>query len=353
MKPSELSQLLAHTIPAGMPVLIVGSPGIGKSDIVAQACRAAESDIIISHPAVADPTDAKGLPWPVPGEQAATFLPFGDLAQAMRATRRTVWMLDDLGQATPAVQASYMQLLLARRCNGHVIPDCVTFVGATNRRTDRAGVCGILEPVKSRFGAIVELTADLDDWCAWAMTRDVPPMLIAYLRYRPDQLCAYSPTNDMTQSPCPRTWMHLVQIGRLGLPRDVECEAMVGAVGPAAMEYIAYRDMAQQIQSIDSILASPDVAMIPTPDQLDVLYATVTGLAARVTRANIGRVGIYATRLVDTGYGEYAVLLMRDAVRRQPDIVSTQDFVRIMCGPVGRLINGSVPLTWQPSGRTG
>src|SRR5690606_26802195 len=144
-------------------------------------------------------TDVKGLPWIVDG--SAHFLPFGELDRALHADKLTVWFLDDLGQASPAVQASYMQLLLARRVNGHVLSDHVTFIAATNRRTDRAGVSGILEPVKSRFTTIVELGAHLDDWCQWAISRDIAPELISFIRFQPDLLCKFQASADLTNCP--------------------------------------------------------------------------------------------------------------------------------------------------------
>jgi MoxR-like ATPase len=122
LRPRDATQLIGHYLGARIPVLLTGAPGVGKSSIVEQAASAAGFDIILSHPAVADPTDAKGLPWPGQDGRTATFLPFGDLAQALNAQKPTVWFLDDLGQASPAVQASYMQLLLARRVNGHKLP---------------------------------------------------------------------------------------------------------------------------------------------------------------------------------------------------------------------------------------
>src|SRR5262245_47390194 len=111
MRPSELHDLLVATIPHRAPVLITGAPGIGKTDIVTAAAEASGASLIVSHPVVSDPTDAKGLPWPSADKQSATFLPFGDLARAVAATQPTVWFLDDLGQAPPSVQASFMQLL--------------------------------------------------------------------------------------------------------------------------------------------------------------------------------------------------------------------------------------------------
>lgn len=343
MKATQLLSLLASTIPAGLPVLVTGAPGIGKSDIVAQAAADSGADMILSHPAVADPTDARGLPWPkTDGKTAseATFLPYGELARALKAKKRTVWFLDDLGQAPPAVQASFMQLLLARRVNGHALPDTVTFVAATNRRTDRAGVAGILEPVKSRFGCIVELSADIDEWCTWAFAHDLPPVLIAFLRFRPDLLCAFQPSQDLTNSPVPRTWARLAQLEALGLPNGVEAEAFAGAVGVgAATEYLAFRKMAELLPSIDGILTAPDTA--PIPSKPGELYAVSVGLSARGTDKNLGRIGVYCQRLLDASRGEFAALTIRDIVRRLPNITNCAAFVRLASGPVGQLISGT------------
>lgn len=340
LSPTELSSFLAKTISAHLPVLITGAPGIGKSDIVAQAAEAAEADLILSHPAVADPTDAKGLPWAKEGATEATFLPFGDLARAVKAKKPTVWFLDDLGQATPAVQASFMQLLLARQVNGHCLPDCVSFVAATNRRTDRANVSGILEPVKSRFTAIVELRADLDDWCAWALDHDVPPELVAFIRFRPDLLCNFQPSADLTQSPVPRTWAHCGKLMSLGLPSSMELSAYAGAVGEgAAIELVAFLRMFRELPSIDAIMIDPKAAAIPTSPAT--LYAVTTALASRANAKNFSRLAVYAQRLTDERHGEFAALLLKDALRREPAIAQTPSFVRLASGELGQLIGGA------------
>lgn len=337
--PSQLKTILSAAIPARLPILITGAPGVGKSDIVSQAAIESGAEIILSHPAVADPTDAKGLPWPKADKDEATFLPFGELARALKATVPTVWFLDDLGQATPAVQASFMQLILARRVNGHILPDCVTFIAATNRRADRAGVSGILEPVKSRFATIVELHPDVDSWSNWAMGAGITPVLIAFLRYRPDHLSAFTPTADMSNSPMPRTWANLAKLEALSLPQQVELAAMSGAVGegPAA-EYIAFRRMFQSLTSIDAILLDPKGCKLPTaPNEL---YATCTALASKATDTNLSRIGIVATRLMNAGRGEFSALLMRDCIRRTPKLQYTDAFIRIASGPVGQLLSG-------------
>jgi hypothetical protein len=342
MKPSQLISFLSRTIPARLPVLIVGAPGIGKSDLVAQAAAAAGADLIISHPAVADPTDVKGLPWVAKGAEHATFLPFGELARALKATTPTVWFLDDLGQAPPSVQASFMQLLLARRVNGHVLPDCVTFLAASNRRTDRAGVSGILEPVKSRFVAIVELEPDLDEWTQWALGQDdMPPELVAFLRFRPELLSAFVPSADLTNCPLPRTWAHAGKLLALDLPDNILLAAVAGAVGQgAAIELMAFLRMFRELPNIDAILLDPDGPVIPKDPAA--LYAVTTALAVRTTVENFAAVARYAQRLVDALHGEFATLLIRDAVRRTPSVTDSPAFIRLAAGEIGQLIGGII-----------
>ncbi len=340
VNPKQLTAILTGYFGIREPVLVTGAPGIGKSDIIAAAAAAAGMDLLISHPVTADPTDAKGLPWPVPGSDHATFLPFGDLYQAINATRPTVWFLDDLGQASPAVQASFMQLLLARRVNGHALPDCVTFAAATNRRKDRAGVSGILEPVKSRFGTIVELEPDIDAWGTWALAHGVSPMLVAHLRNRPERLCDFQPTADLTQSPSPRTWAKLAKAESLKLPADIELQAFNGAVGEGdAGEYITYRAMYRNLVNVDSILLDPSRAKIPTA--VSELYAICTGLAYRANESNFPRISTYAERLMtEADRGEFAALMVRDCRRRDEKVEYTDAYIRLHAGPFGQLISG-------------
>ena len=342
---TQLRELLTKYLPARMPLLITGMPGCGKTETVHSVTESLQYRMLLEHPAVADPTDYKGLPWGLDGK-TATFIPFANLAEAINSTEPTVWFFDDLGQATPAVQAACMQLFLARRINGHKLPDCITFVGATNRRVDRAGVTGILEPVKSRFDSIVELDTTIDDWCQWAYANNIPATLIAFLRFKPDMLCQFSPTSDLINSPIPRTWYNLAKNERLGLSQAVEAAAMAGAVGDgAALEYLAFRKMANSLVNLDAILMDPDKARIPSkPDEL---YATAIGLAARANSTNFARIAIYANRLNvepvgknGTTHGEFAALMVRDALWRDEAIQNNDSFVRLMSGPLGQLISG-------------
>lgn len=319
VSPKQLQALLVPAIQAHEPVLIKGAPGVGKSDIEEAAAKAAGADNLISHPVTADPTDAKGLPWKVDGRDAATFLPYGDLEIAMNAKGPLVWFLDDLGQASPAVQASFMQLILARRINGHKLPDHVSFIAATNRRSDRAGVSGILEPVKSRF-TIIELKTTFEDWREWAVTHAMPASLIGYLSNRPEMLSKFGATQDISNSPCPRNW---AAVGRWQefTPRELRPLAFAGRVGEAeAAAYTGFLEMLEKAPDPDAILMDPDKAPIPSNEDPGICYAVALALAYRANQKTFGSIAIYAERLHEADLPEFSTLLMRDSVRKMLEL---------------------------------
>lgn len=353
MRPRDLAKLLDFTIQRRLPVLVTGPPAVGKSEIICQAAARAGADVIVSHPVVADPTDAKGLPWPDREGETARFLPFGDLAMALAAKKPTVWFLDDLGQASPAVQASFMQLLLARRVNDHVLPDCVTFIAATNRRTDRAGVSGILEPVKSRFATIATLEVDLEDWGHWWMEKHAaiwneekcaPRDLLSFLRFRTHLLHVFEPTADLTNGPSPRTWNHACSFMGSELPPDVRLAALSGAVGSgAASELEGFLRTIADLQPLDEIIADPDHARIPPTSNPSARCAVATGLASKANVKTLKPILRYAERMYNEAEGgEYAALIMRDIFHQDTAqvLIRTNDWLQMTFGPLGALVSG-------------
>lgn len=341
IKPSELQTLLSRTIAKRLPVLINGAPGIGKTDIVHNAATLAGAECVVMHPVVSDPTDFKGMPWVFmnDGKPSAEFVAFGELLKLIDADKPTVCFLDDVGQASTAVQAALMQLVLARQINGKKISDHVTFVAATNRRGDRAGVSGLLEPVKSRFKTIVELRADLKEWVTWAIGHNIAPQIIAYLRMRPAELLNFKPTSDLVNSPSPRTWAALSDIVSLDLPKSMKLQAYAGAIGePAAVEFASFENVWQSMVSPDVVLSNP--AGAPIPSEPSALYALSTALAMRVAKDSMQRYVTYIERLIADGKAEFAAVSMQTAVTRDQNLANTGAYINAMAGSLGKLMIG-------------
>lgn len=310
MKPKELKNTLIAMVNAKMPCLIKGAPGVGKSDIIAQVAEATKHHLIISHPVVSDPTDFKGQPWVVDGK--ATHLPYNELRQLVEAVEPTIYFLDDLGQAPACVQAAAMQLILARRVNGHKVSDSVVFIAATNRREDRAGVTGILEPVKSRFASIIQLDVSTEDWVEWAIKNDMPAELIGFIYFRPELLHKPAPTADIINSPCPRTIAYAGKLIKLGL---TSVEVLAGAIGEgAAIELVGFLKIQKDLPDLNEILDKPKIA--PIPNDPATLYAVVAGLVNKADSKNVNAIFTYACRLP----GDMSVLLGRDLGKKDPTL---------------------------------
>jgi len=328
MRPSQVSQVLRVLFKAGKPILLVGQPGIGKTDLVTQACEAGGYDLIISHPVVSDPTEYKGMPWVIQknGDAQASFLPFDDLELLIEAKRATVYFLDDLGQAPAAVQAAAMQLLLARRINRHKVSDAVVFAAATNRRQDKAAVQGILEPVKSRFVTIIEVEADVEDWCKWAVQKGLPFELISFIRFRPELLNQFKPTADMVNTPCPRTVTHAGFLLGLELPEATEFETYSGAAGQGfATELVSYLKIYRKLPDIDAIIANPLKAEVPTLNAKEgpaTLYAVCGALASKAAKKTFPKIIQYADRLPT----EFSVMLIKDCIFKDKDLATISAF---------------------------
>jgi len=127
---------------------------------------------------------------------------------------------------------------------------------------------------------------------------------------------------------------------RLTLPDPVFASAVAGAVGEgAAVEFLAFLRLWQQLPSIDGILLDPDTSKIP--DKPSVLYAVATALAAKATDKNAARVIRYAERLYEKNLGEFSALLLRDACRRVPAFAHAPAFIRMASSDgLGALLAG-------------
>lgn len=322
MKPSTAAQIVERMILNYKPVLLVGMAGIGKTSIVDQVREKTRSDMQVSCPVVNDPTDAKGFPCVI--DNVAQFLPFGDLDYAINYSgERLIWFLDDLGQARPAVQAAYMQLLLARRINGHKLPDTVVFIAATNRREDRAGVSGILEPVKSRFHMIIEIEPDIESFISWGLTSGrIRKEVIACLRLFPELLVS-PPSREIKPSTNPRVWEFASQILDADFPPALIYDSLISCIGESAgSQLYGMITTFKNLPSVNSIITSPKT--VEFPREPSSLYALCTVLSKFLEKKpkRVGPVFEFADRLP----GDFAVCLINDTLALRPELADTEAF---------------------------
>jgi hypothetical protein len=288
-------------------------------------------DLEIFHPVVSDPTDFKGMPWVFAdknGKQHCVFVAFAQLERLINAKRPVICFLDDFGQAPGAVQAACMQLLHGGELCGKKLSEHVRFAACTNRKQDRAGVSGILEPVKSRFHGIFELVPELEPFLAFAATENMSPMLMAFMRHRPKWIVGgdegWAPIADIANQPCPRTISHLSDVINLGLAKVTRPTAYAGAVGQGmANEYYAFEQLAVNMPDIDVILKNPMGAQIPSEPQIQ--YAMIGALHSRMNRGNISNIYIYMDRAFSK---ELQAVFHQDVEKVDAKLMQTQAYIQ-------------------------
>lgn len=357
MNPNEVYLSTLRAVKHGRPILIVGSPGIGKTTVVKKVAKSLDMDLVVSTPAVADPTDAKGLGFPSADGLSAKFLPFGELLQLLNATRPTLWFVDDLGQGTDAVQASFMPYVLARRCGEHVLPDCVVLVAATNGRSHKANVRGILEPVKSRFHKIVQMEASYAIWREeFAIPEGMPVEIISYLDYAEKATAGKScfndfvPSADIVNCAIPRTWANagdLINDFRLDGGDENELftvgsvlyHDVCGAIGvEQGAKLWQFNSLKMGLPDINVILSKPRDAWVPK--DLNALVLVINTVAVKATEKNLANVIEYGRMVAKQGYGEFQAVMMKDVFLRHPELKHTNEYVRFMTSKDGDVFNG-------------
>jgi len=317
LTPSQTTTVLIQAIEAKEQIILVGAPGLCKTALWEQAAVATGHKLLKSFAVMDEPPDVKGFCFPSVDRSHAEFLPAGVMYEIMTTKQPTICLLDDLGQAMPAVQAAWMQPLHGREINGRRISKHVVFGAATNRREDRAGVSGILEPIKSRFTTIIHVKPSERDWRIWALKSGVPTDLVAFLAFRPSFIeNGYKPTLDMTNSACPRT---LEGVGRImnkfKLDAETEFAVYAGAAGiDFSTEFTAFLRMARTIARPEYIIMHPDDA--PVPEEPSGLYAVATALSNCMSTSNASKIIRYANRMPK----EFQALLVYTGTKKNADL---------------------------------
>ncbi len=298
MKPSELAISFKAAFKRKEPLMVVGPPGIGKTDIVESVAKKLGYKLIVMYPAIAEPVDFRGMPTYDRKSKIASFVPFDDLLELINATEPTVCFMDDFGQANQSVQAACMHLFLSRRIGAHKISDHITFVICTNDVMHHAGVTGIIEPVKSRMLSIIHLIPDLDDWVNWAIKNNLRPEVIGFMRLRGNKfLSKFKPTTSLMNTPSPRGTANVSRILDLGMTSAIEAELIEGAVGKAyAVEFKGFQILFENLASPEEILKDPKGVNVPY-DNPSILFAYCSALSHIAAPDKMDAIVAFAKRL--------------------------------------------------------
>lgn len=324
--PSRAKALLSVAVKHGYTVCLAGPPGAAKTAVCIQAAQAAGMDHVVMHPNLDDPTTYSGQPVSYKSESGvikADFIPYNKLAQLVRTETPLVCIIDDIGQATPAVQNAVGNLIYTRTVGRSIISDKVRFLLTTNRRQDGSGVGAFMEQLKSRCHAILEIEPDADSWVDWALGNDIDFRLIAFIRNFKDFVHKFVPSRDIRNYPCFRTLKYVSDWLKAGVE---DLDIIAGAVGDEfALQFTAFLQVFADLPTFDAIVAAPDKAKLPTKPAS--LYAVIGLMIHNLDDHNFDLCIEYAKRFKDAARSEFLELFLADAVRKVPDVANTRAYV--------------------------
>lgn len=319
------------------PTYIEGQPGIGKTQIVQQAADSLDVGFMSLHGPLMQAEDF-GMPSVTDGE--LTFVtpghkfPFVDTDTAERG----LIVIDELPQMDVAQQKIMANLVQERELHGRKLKPGWHFVCTGNRQQDRAGANRLLSHLNDRV-TLYKLEANKDDWSTWALGHGVRAEVVAFINWRPDLLVPdFDPAKG--KQPTPRAWAEGVSPALDVVPKEAELETFEGEIGEgASAEFVAFMQTFRELPDPELILSDP--AKAPIPEKINVLYALCGALSHRASPDNIGKIIEFGNRLHDQHKGEFTVLMVRDAIKRDRSVTTSRDYVKWAAGRGAEILVGA------------
>jgi hypothetical protein len=319
--PSQLTKVLKDCHSAGLRPFIQGSPGVGKSAIVAEYARSIGSEFIDARLAYYAPQDVQGFPYLHTGEEGEKTMKFSKPAFWPK-TATPVIALEEFNCATRAVQNVALQLLNDNRVGEHELPKDAFVCLLGNRAQDRVNIEKLSAAVVNRIVNIV-IKLDLNDWTKWAQKNGIDPLNIAFIQFRPDLLSNFDGAkwDGVSNFASPRTWEKASHIVKNSTDRHVRHALLDGTLGEgAAAEFLGFLAVYEKLPNLDGVLLDPTGSVVP--DEPAAIYATCAGLAKKVQPKTMGAFITYVDRMSK----EFAVFAVKTAVVANDRLAATPAF---------------------------
>ena len=304
---TELYGHLDTLIASDIPLFIHGSPGIGKSYIVADVAEKHGLELVDVRLSQMDPVDLRGVP-SIKEEQTVWMPP---VFFPKEPDSKGILFLDELNSAPPSVQAAIYQLVLNRKMGEYALPRGWRIVCAGNRVSDRGVVFRLPTPLANRM-VHLHVQARFEDFKLFAIKEGLHPFVIGFLGFRPD-LLATEPVVEDDANPAfatPRSYHMLSAILKGGKEIAKIAPIIYGTIGYAAgIEFVSYVKVYGELPEIAAIYEGhyPEIKAEPA-----LLYALVSALVEYYDGSDPHREHLFA--FSETLPTEFGVMLIKDVI---------------------------------------
>jgi hypothetical protein len=305
-----------------IPTYFHSAPGIGKSDIMRQLADEDPkgSGFIDVRVGTMLPEDLTGIPVPDLERRVATWLRAEYWPNLERDGPRGIIAFDELSDANKNLQSCIYRVVLERQIGEYKLPRGWWPTAAGNRREDRAAAQTISTALANRF-AHIHIRPDADIWRIWANTHDINPLLIGFIKFRPDLIHSMEGATSLA-FPTPRSWAMASPM--FNQSPAMRYKALCAIVGEGAATEVETYFKIVDLPAIEDILNSPSKAMIP--EEPASRYALSSLLARKLTPENFAQIYKYIKR--DDFGADLATVVILDGTKRDPLLCETATFTK-------------------------
>ena len=317
---TDMLDALDSVLLSKLTPMLVGSPGIGKSDIVKLTAKKHNLKLIDLRLAQSDPTDLNGFPTLQNDGQRMdyappTTFPLEHLDQVPKGYDGWLLFLDEINAAPPSIQAAAYKLVLDRQIGAHNLHKRVAIVCAGNKATDKAIVNRLSTAMQSRM-IHLNLMVDSTSWLEWANAGNIDHRVISFIKFRPELLHKFNPSHADDTFASPRTWEFLskIIIDKKKFTRT-DHAVLVGTVGEGpATEFKAFCEVYKDLPTIEDMIENPTLVNIPKEPGHQ--YAMTTLISHNTNDVTIEPLMIVIKKLPI----EFQVVVLKDIYSISPEL---------------------------------
>ncbi len=264
----------AYAVPAirQRPVLLIGPPGIGKTQImeqISQECRIGLVAYTITHHTR---QSAIGLPYIVEkiydgARMSVTEYTMSEIVASIydkievTGLREGILFIDEINCVSETLAPTMLQFLQAKTFGNHKIPEGWIIVAAGNppeyNKSVRDFDVVTLDRVK-----LIEVEADFAVWKEYAESVHIHPAILSYLNVKQQNFCRIETTVDGRRFATPRGWEDLSRLieiyEKLGLTVDREVVVQYIQHPAIAKDFANYLELYYKYEAdykVDEIMA--------------------------------------------------------------------------------------------------
>lgn len=293
---------VAVAVQAGIPVLVVGGPGTGKTSGIYALGKTLNRHTECVIASLREPADFGGLP--VVTDHGVK-LAAPSWAKRLSAAGNGILFIDEISTAPPAVQAALLRVCLREPDGTNIVGEEVisglSVVAAMNPADEAAGGWELSAPLSNRFcqltwgvNATEYVTGMMEGFPVptfpvlpegWeANIREARLLIASFIQHKQTSLYA-CPKDDASRGkpwPSPRSWTMAATLAAAckasGAGQEIELPLIAGCVGDGpALEFVNWRD-ALDLPDPEALLKNPDAFVVP--DRGDKAYTVLASVAS-------------------------------------------------------------------------